>query len=105
MADVHIKPDDIQWKTKQEGLRTKTIFKDDKTGLEWQIVKCSPNFVSPHHSHPNDEWVYVLKGSMKDDTGEYNAGDFLVNRKDSVHTAHIGPNGCTLLLISYGFPY
>ena len=98
MADLHFKADEIAWKILREGLRTKILFKDDEKNLEFHITECSPNFVSPKHSHKNDEWVYILKGSMSDETGTYNEGEFIVNKKGSSHTVKGGASGCLLMV-------
>lgn len=105
MADEHVKQEDKKWEILREGLKRKILYRDEGRNLEFHITECSPNFVSPPHSHKDDEWVYILKGSMKDETGTYKAGEFIVNKKGSAHTVHIGPEGCTLLVFSSGFPY
>ncbi len=69
MVDAHFKPDKIPWEVLREGLRRKVLYRDEERNLECPITECSPNFVSPSHSHKDDEWVYILKGSMKDETG------------------------------------
>jgi anti-sigma factor ChrR (cupin superfamily) len=105
MADKHVKPDDIDWEILREGLKRKILFRDEVRNFEFNITKISPNFVSPTHSHKDDEWVYILEGSMKDDTGKYNSGEFILNKKGSSHTVYVGPEGCTLLIFCSGFPY
>ncbi len=105
MADEHVKQKDEVWEILREGLRRKILYRDEERNLECHITECSPNFVSPPHSHKDDEWVYILKGNMRDETGEYKEGEFIVNKKGSEHTVYVGSEGCTLLIFSSGFPY
>ena len=58
-------------------------------------IKLSETFVMPPHTHPKDERVTILEGSVSvafgmeakyEDATHFKAGDYYVNARDSIHT-------------------
>lgn len=105
MASLHIKPDSLEWEVLRKGIFSKVLFRDDFRNLQMDLIKLEPGAQSPLHVHTNDEWVYVLEGSMCDETGTYNQGDFLVNKKDTRHIVSAGKEGCLILALYSEKPY
>jgi quercetin dioxygenase-like cupin family protein len=57
------------------------------------IVKVKAGNVFPAHQHQDKEWIFILQGSAKDQSGiEYLPGDFIVSDKDDSHALRIGKN-------------
>ena len=105
MASIHIKPDSLEWEVLAKGITRTTLFREDVRNLQMDKIKLEPGAQSPLHIHNDDEWVYVLRGSMSDQTGTYNEGDFLVNRKGTKHIVTAGKSGCLLLALYSEKPY
>lgn len=105
MADVHIKTKKIPEEKMKEGIYRKQIMRDDSKNIQIDIIKLVPDAESPFHEHKDKEWVYILEGSMSDETGEYIAGDFIVNKKGSKHIVKVGSEGCEVLVIYSEKPY
>jgi anti-sigma factor ChrR (cupin superfamily) len=105
MASIHIKPDSLEWEVMRKGIARKVFYREDIRNLQMDMIKLEPNAISPQHTHKDDEWVYVLEGSMSDETGTYNQGDFLVNRKGTAHVVTAGKNGCLILALYSEKPY
>ena len=61
-------------------------------------MKLDPNFTFAEHTHPDIEWVYVLKGGFSDHRGIFKKGDFLLNEVGTTHTAKTGKEGAELLV-------
>jgi anti-sigma factor ChrR (cupin superfamily) len=87
----------IPWKKLRENVYHKPLARDEEKNLQIDIIKLEPNIQYKEHLHPDIEWVYILKGSMSDENGNYNSGDFIINQKNSKHTVTAGENGCEIL--------
>lgn len=66
---------DIQWKMVGPGIRQYVLPMESSEGEKVRLLKLSPGFVTPQHSHQGSEMTLVLKGSFCDETGRYAAGD------------------------------
>jgi anti-sigma factor ChrR (cupin superfamily) len=102
MVDVAINPDDLPWQVVRKKLFTKNLATEILGKLRIDIHRAEPNAKFPNHVHTDDEWVYVLRGSIIDQTGEYRAGEFFINKKDSKHYVHAGAEGYEILILSNG---
>lgn len=67
--------DDIKWKLVGPGIRQYILPIEASEGEKVRLLKLSPGFVTPQHSHHGSEMTLVLKGSFCDETGRYTAGD------------------------------
>jgi anti-sigma factor ChrR (cupin superfamily) len=101
MVNKHIKTKDVKWKKVKEDILIKYLVKD-KRNFQIDIMKLEPNRQYPFHKHLTIEYIFILKGRMSDETGEYNEGDLMVNFKDSSHSVKSGHDGCEFLLIWSG---
>jgi anti-sigma factor ChrR (cupin superfamily) len=105
MATIHVKPGTLEWELLREGIVRKVLFRDNPKNLQMDLIKLEAAAQSPPHTHRDNEWVYVLEGSMSDETGVYNQGDFLVNRKGTAHQVTAGKSGCLILALYSEKPY
>lgn len=87
----------LQWKQLRANVFHKHLARDESKNFQIDIIKIEPSIKFKEHFHPNVEWVYILKGSMSDEKGTYNEGDFIINEKGSSHTVVSGKNGCEIL--------
>ncbi len=75
----------------------KHLTRDEGKNFQMDIVEVRPNSGIPQHSHPDNEWIYILEGSLTDENGTYQKGDFTIFPKDSIHTPISGEQGCTFI--------
>jgi len=88
---------DIPWKTLRENIVHKHLARNEQKNIQMDIIKLPPNFTFDEHTHPEAEWVFILKGSFADERGIVNAGDFIINEKNSKHTLKTGEEECEIL--------
>lgn len=87
----------LPWQQLRENVSFKPLARDEERNFQIDIIKLEPNIKYKEHSHPDIEWVYVLKGSMSDENGEYSQGNFIVNAKGSTHSITSGKDGCEII--------
>lgn len=70
----------------------------DEKARATTIVKYNPNSKFPEHTHIGGEEFLVLKGTFKDQFGEFPAGTYVRNPIDSVHAPWVDEDGCTIMV-------
>ena len=62
------------WHQRRPGVHWKVLYEEgDRRTV---LVRYEPGAVIPRHRHLGDEQIYVIEGSVSDDTGTCEAGDF-----------------------------
>ena len=97
LASRFINTDEVPWVETSPGNKMKVIYHDPASGMLTILSKLAPGSGIPAHMHEDLEQTYVLEGSLVDDEGECNAGNFVIRAKGSRH-APPAPNGCTKLV-------
>lgn len=106
-------PDQIDWKGRPGSVtQTAIVFGDpSKPGLYVELLKRGPDDWSQPHTHPNDRYLTVLKGTMligtgakldKDNTVALGPGSLIKDIAGQVHYDGSGPDGLTLEIIGIG---
>lgn len=106
-------PDQIDWKSRPgSATQAAIVFGDpSQPGLYVQLLKRGPDDWSQPHSHPNDRYITVLKGTFLIGTGAKadHAGTVALGPgsivKDIAHQMHYdgtGPEGATIEIIGMG---
>ncbi len=67
--------DDVKWKMVGPGIRQFVLPLESPEGEKVRLLKLSPGFVTPQHSHHGCEMTLVLRGSFSDESGRYKVGD------------------------------
>jgi anti-sigma factor ChrR (cupin superfamily) len=80
------------------GTLLKKLHRDEKRNFQIDLMKLDPNFSFAIHTHPDIEWVYVLKGNFTDHRGKFKEGDFVLNEAGSTHQAKTGKEGAELVV-------
>jgi len=62
------------------------------------IVEYKPNSKFPEHEHIGGEEFLVLKGTFKDQFGEFPAGTYVRNPIGSVHSPWVDDDGCVIMV-------
>jgi len=105
--------DQIDWQGRPgSSSQTATVFGDpSRPGLYVQLLKRGPNDWSRPHSHPNDRYLTVLKGTMLIGTGakfdpnntvSLGPGSMIKDFANQVHYDGTGPEGLVLEISGMG---
>ncbi|WP_114009329.1 ChrR family anti-sigma-E factor [Cohaesibacter intestini] len=74
----------IRWRAVGPGIKQFVLPMQGSEGETVRLLKLSPGFITPEHSHNGSELTMVLKGSFSDESGRYRVGD-IQDADDSVH--------------------
>jgi putative transcriptional regulator len=95
--------DDIQWKRVAPGVWQHLIRLAGEPRGQLRLVKVAPGQTLPDHSHNGSELTLTLKGSYRDETGHYRAGDVSDVCGDTRHSPVADPvEGCICLIANDG---
>ncbi|HWE51297.1 MAG TPA: cupin domain-containing protein [Bryobacteraceae bacterium] len=102
-------PDQIQWRGKEDGPKTATLFGDpSKPGLYVQLLKRPPNNWSGPHKHDHDRFITVLEGTMwigtgtdfdKEKTVALHKGGFVRDIANQIHYDGSKDDGLTIEVV------
>jgi anti-sigma factor ChrR (cupin superfamily) len=70
---------------------------------EVRLVRFAPGAAAPRHEHPGGEEIYVLRGSLRDEHGVYQAGSWVRSPAGSAHQP-ASDEGCLLYVKSGHLP-
>jgi anti-sigma factor ChrR (cupin superfamily) len=70
----------------------------DELARATTIVEYSPNSKFPTHEHIGGEEFLVLKGTFKDQHGEFPAGTYVRNPIGTEHAPWVDDDGCTIMV-------
>ena len=76
---------ELKWTTLSPSFKIATLLKDTD-GTQIALSRVKPGGAMPHHKHMGDEMTLVLEGSFSDESGLFEAGDFIM--RDSSHKHH-----------------
>ena len=85
LSSRFVDPDEIPWDESKPGQRAKVLYKDDAAREAWVLVETDPGFVIEDHRHTGLECTFVLEGSMVDQEGTCEAGNFVWRPEGSRH--------------------
>lgn len=79
-----------------DGIQTKILYSDSKSGMSTIMFKMAPGAVVPTHVHTALEQTYMIEGSLEDEQGVVSAGNFVWRPAGNTHKAW-APNGALFL--------
>ena len=91
----------VPWQEARPGVHWKILWEDPTRTHRAIIVRYEPGATIPRHRHVGDEQIYVLEGSVSDDTGTCTAGNYTRRPPGCVHTV-ISKTGALVLAIMTG---
>lgn len=95
--------DAIHWKRVSIGVWQHAIPLSGKTHGELRLIRVAPGHALPEHCHTGSELTLVLKGSYRDATGHYSAGDVADVAGDAAHAPIAdAKDGCICLIATEG---
>jgi anti-sigma factor ChrR (cupin superfamily) len=94
----------LSWEEIVPGVRLHTLREDASRGVRACLAWAQPGARTLAHRHRGgDELILVLQGGLRDERGEYHAGDLCRSREGSVHTEEILPGeDCIAYVLYYG---
>ena len=81
----------VHWKVLREAGDRKTV-----------LVRYDRGAVIPRHRHLGDEEIFVIEGSVTDDTGTCKAGDYARRPPGCVHTVRSADGALVLAIMTGG---
>jgi len=73
-ASLYVAAAERPWFERRPGVQWKILFEDGERRTV--LMRYAPGAVIPRHRHVGDEQIFVLEGSVSDDTGTCAAGDY-----------------------------
>lgn len=99
LSSRYVRIDDLPWTGGGgTGIQQKVLLEDRERGLRTSLIRWAPGAELPLHEHRDFEQTYVLEGSLCDEEGTCEAGNYVWRPPGSRHRAW-SPNGCLLLAI------
>lgn len=88
------------WTERRPGVFWKVLWQEgDHQAL---LVRYAPGATIPRHRHLGDEQVFVLEGSLSDDTGTCTAGNYVRRPPGCVHSVRSDGGALVLAILSGG---
>ncbi len=100
-TSLYVNPEGIPWVERRPGVLWKVLWEDPGRGHKTILVQYAPGAVVPCHRHIGDEQIYVLEGSVVDDTGICGTGEYARRPPGCVHTV-TSPEGALVLAVVSG---
>jgi anti-sigma factor ChrR (cupin superfamily) len=82
-------------------MRTRPLWEDKATGRKAHIVEFEPGAGMPLHRHIGHELIYMIEGSLVDESGTLRPGNVAYRPNGCVHS-NMSPNGAIALAIIDG---
>jgi anti-sigma factor ChrR (cupin superfamily) len=98
-ASVYVAAAARPWFERRPGVHWKILFEDGERRTV--LMRYEPGAVIPRHRHVGDEQIFVLEGSVSDDTGTCGAGDYARRPPGCVHTVR-STGGALVLAVMTG---
>ena len=91
----------VPWVERRPGVFWKTLWEDADGRHKAILMRYEPGAVIPRHRHVGDEQIYVLEGTVADETGVCTAGNYARRPPGCVHTV-TSPAGALVIAITSG---
>ena len=91
----------VPWIERRPGVFWKTLWEDTDGRHKAVLMRYAPGAVISRHRHIGDEQIWVLEGSVADDTGVCLAGNYARRPPGSVHTV-TSPAGALVFAVISG---
>ncbi len=88
----------VNWQGFREGVEMLPLYGDATQGCSCALLRYQPGAHIPRHLHVGMEFLLILRGSQRDERGDYHAGTFLINPATSSHEI-FSEEGCVVLAV------
>jgi anti-sigma factor ChrR (cupin superfamily) len=98
-VSLYVSVADRPWEERRAGVHWKTLWEEgDRRTV---LVRYDPGAVVPRHRHLGEEQIFVIEGSVSDDTGTCTAGNYARRPPGCVHMV-TSPQGALVLAVMSG---
>jgi len=98
-ASLYVDPASQSWVERRPGVHWKTLWEEgDRRAV---LIRYDAGAVIPRHRHLGDEQIWVLEGSVTDDTGTCPAGGYARRPPGCLHTV-TSDNGALVVALMSG---
>ncbi len=95
---VYVNAASRPWQERRTGVHWKILWKDGDR--QTVLVRYDPGSTVPRHRHLGEEQIFVIEGSVSDDTGTCQAGEFARRPPGCVHTVRSAGGALVLAVMS-----
>ncbi|MGV8835443.1 cupin domain-containing protein [Cellvibrio sp.] len=88
----------LHWQDFRKGVDMLPLHGDPTQGCSCALLRYQPGAHIPRHLHVGMEFLLILRGSQRDERGQYHAGTFLINPATSSHEI-FSEEGCVVLAV------
>lgn len=98
LFDIDPSNADLKWEPLQPGVDICLLYGEREHGSSTALLRYQPGAIVPRHRHIGREYLFILRGSQRDEHGVYSRGTFLINKPGGTHRV-ISEEGCLVLAI------
>jgi anti-sigma factor ChrR (cupin superfamily) len=100
-TSLYVNAADVPWVQRHRGVFWKTLWQDGDGEHKAILMRYDPGATIPRHRHVGDEQIWVLEGSVADDTGVCTAGNYARRPPGCVHSVK-SESGALVLAVTSG---
>lgn len=98
---LYVNVNQMPWIERRPGVFWKTLWEAPDGHPKAILMRYEPGATIPRHRHLADEQIFVLEGSVADDTGVCTAGNYARRPPGCVHTVS-SPTGALVFVVTSG---
>jgi anti-sigma factor ChrR (cupin superfamily) len=99
-SSLYVTAADRPWVERRPGVHWKVLWEEgDRRAV---LMRYAPGATIPRHRHLGEEQIFVLDGSVTDDTGTCTSGNYARRPPGCVHTVTSGHGALVLAIMSGG---
>ena len=100
-VSLFVNVNQIPWVERRPGVFWKVLWEDPDGQRKAILMRYEPGATIPRHRHVGDEQIFVLDGSVADDTGVCAAGNYARRPPGCVHTV-VSQTGALVFAVMSG---
>ena len=100
-ASQYVDVSALPWQERHPGVHWKVLWEDPARQARAILMRYDAGATIPRHRHVGDEQIFVLEGTVSDDTGTCTEGNYARRPPGCVH-AVVSRTGALVLAITTG---
>ncbi|HEV8437739.1 MAG TPA: cupin domain-containing protein [Methylomirabilota bacterium] len=100
-GSLFVDVDTVPWIERRPGVFWKTLWEDPDGRHKAILMRYEPGATIPRHRHIGDEQIFVIEGSVTDDTGVCTAGHYARRPPGCVHSV-VSETGALVFAVTSG---
>ena len=99
-VSLYVRTAEAAWGERRPGVHWKVLWEEgDRKAV---LMRYDPGATIPRHRHLGDEQIFVLEGSVSDDTGTCRKGDYARRPPGCVHSVSSREGALVLAVMTGG---